>query len=282
VGTDLVIRNNGALAACSCGLYGLISSGGVAGKVEMYGNASSGDCNNAGADLVAGQCGAGAQGAFVGLWDVTALEDDNGQSDFSGIYLDSADFTETGTTTWSYTDDDDARGNHVRNGTYVINDVTQILTITFEGITVNQVYYEDSTAVEATYTFTNESEVVLSVDAAFSETLVTTGNAEVTLARRSVGVDEVLGLPISHRLSQNYPNPFNPATTISYALPRTADVALTVFDVLGREVRRLASGTKPTGTYEVTFDASGLPSGIYLYRLQAGDYVETKRMVVVR
>ena len=224
---------------------------------------------------------AGAQGTLVGLWDVTALEDDHGQSDFSDIYLDSADFTETGTTTWSYIDDDDGRGNHVRTGTYVINEVTRILTITFEGITVNQVYYEDSTAVEATYTFTNESEVVLSVDAAFSETLVATGNAEVTLTRRSVGLDEVLGLPVSHRLSQNYPNPFNPTTTISYDLPAASDVTLTVVDLLGRTIRELASGTQPAGTYQLSFDASGLPSGVYFYRLQAGDYSQTKRMVVV-
>jgi hypothetical protein len=89
-------------------------------------------------------------------------------------------------------------------------------------------------------------------------------------------------LPEEFRLHSNYPNPFNPTTTISYALPQAADVTLTVYDVLGRQIRQLASGTKSTGTYEVTFDATGLPSGVYFYRLQAGDYVETKRMVIVR
>jgi hypothetical protein len=89
-------------------------------------------------------------------------------------------------------------------------------------------------------------------------------------------------IPEGYRLSQNYPNPFNPVTTISYALPRAADVTLTVVDLLGRVVRELASGTKPAGTYEVSFDATGLPSGVYFYRLEAGDYVETKSLVLLR
>jgi hypothetical protein len=102
------------------------------------------------------------------------------------------------------------------------------------------------------------------------------------LSGRTVQNDRVAGHVTRFSLSQNHPNPFNPSTTISYSLPRTVEVTLTFFDVLGREVRQLASGIKPLGTYEVTFDATGLPSGIYYYRLRAGDYVETKRMVVVR
>lgn len=93
---------------------------------------------------------------------------------------------------------------------------------------------------------------------------------------------EARGLPEMYDLAQNYPNPFNPSTTISYELPRLSEVTLTVYDVLGRKVTVLASGTQPAGTYEVTFDATELPSGIYFYRLAAGDYVETKRMVVVK
>ena len=89
-------------------------------------------------------------------------------------------------------------------------------------------------------------------------------------------------IPGQYRLDQNYPNPFNPTTTISYNLPRAGKVTLRVYDVLGRQVRELASGTKPAGTYEVSFDATSLPSGIYLYRLRAGKYVETKRMVIVK
>ncbi len=96
-----------------------------------------------------------------------------------------------------------------------------------------------------------------------------------------VGVEDP-GLPSEYSLAQNYPNPFNPTTTISVALPAESDATLAVYDVLGREIRELASGRRPAGTYEIPFDAAGLPSGIYFYRLQAGDYVETKRMVLVK
>jgi len=90
------------------------------------------------------------------------------------------------------------------------------------------------------------------------------------------------GLPSRKMLSSVYPNPFRPSTTIYYALPGPADVTLRVYDVLGRQVRELDSGAKPAGSYEVTFDATGLPSGVYFYQLEAGGYVETKRMVVVK
>ncbi len=89
-------------------------------------------------------------------------------------------------------------------------------------------------------------------------------------------------LPQEIHLYQNYPNPFNPTTTISYELPQAADATLTVVDPLGRVVRELASGTQPAGRYEMSFDAAGLPSGVYLYRLKTTDNVETKRMVVVK
>ncbi len=102
---------------------------------------------------------------------------------------------------------------------------------------------------------------------------------EVTSTSVDEGPDE---LPSTPSLAQNYPNPFNPTTTISYAIPRADVVTLTVFDILGREVTVLVSGTNPAGHNEVTFDASTLPSGVYPYRLETGDFVNTKRLVVVR
>ena len=96
-------------------------------------------------------------------------------------------------------------------------------------------------------------------------------------------------LPEKFSLGQNYPNPFNPTTTIEYAVAGARgqgsgvrNVQLIVYDVLGREVAVLVNGVKPAGTYTVRFDASGLASGVYLYRLNAGGYTETKRMVVVK
>jgi len=89
-------------------------------------------------------------------------------------------------------------------------------------------------------------------------------------------------LPMSLSLHQNYPNPFNPMTTIAYELPHSSHVRLIVYDNLGREVQVLADGQQPAGRYTVAFDATGLGSGIYFYRLQAGDTIETRKMVLLK
>ncbi len=90
------------------------------------------------------------------------------------------------------------------------------------------------------------------------------------------------GFPKESHLSQNYPNPFNPTTTIQYDLPVAGFVTLKVFDVLGREVAVLVQENQKAGRYNVTFNAEGLPSGVYLYRLQAGEFVETKKLILLR
>lgn len=83
-------------------------------------------------------------------------------------------------------------------------------------------------------------------------------------------------------LYQNHPNPFNPMTTIRYEIPRSGVVSLKVYDVLGREVKTLVNEVKRIGRYEVRFDASGLASGVYFYRLQADSYTSVKKMLVLR
>ena len=90
------------------------------------------------------------------------------------------------------------------------------------------------------------------------------------------------GLPGDFTLSQNYPNPFNPSTTIRYALPARTRVTLTVFNTLGQQVATLAEGEMEAGHHDVTFDASKLASGLYLYRLRAGDYVQTRRLLLLK
>jgi len=83
-------------------------------------------------------------------------------------------------------------------------------------------------------------------------------------------------------LSQNYPNPFNPTTKIKYLIPEISFVRIKVYDVLGNEVVTLVNEEKPVGSYEIKFDGTGLTSGIYFSRLQAGSFVETKKMILIK
>ncbi len=89
-------------------------------------------------------------------------------------------------------------------------------------------------------------------------------------------------IPNGYSLSQNYPNPFNPATTISFDIPIKENVRLVVYDQLGREVRELVSETLSPGSYQYKFTANNLPSGLYYYTLQTGNYSQTKKMLLVK
>jgi len=89
-------------------------------------------------------------------------------------------------------------------------------------------------------------------------------------------------VPATYNLSQNYPNPFNPTTNISYTLPKTGNVKLVVFDILGREITTLVNGVKTAGTHVVNFNASNLSSGVYFYRIEASDFTATKKMMLVK
>jgi hypothetical protein len=97
-----------------------------------------------------------------------------------------------------------------------------------------------------------------------------------------VGVAERDELPRESRLEQNYPNPFNPLTTIQYGLPSRSHVTLTVFNTLGQQVAMLVEGEMEAGYHEVKFDASELSSGVYLYQLRAGAYIETRKLIHVK
>jgi hypothetical protein len=90
------------------------------------------------------------------------------------------------------------------------------------------------------------------------------------------------GVPGEFVLDQNYPNPFNPSTTIRYGLPTRSYVSLSVFNMLGQQVAELVRGEQEAGYHEAHFEANGLASGVYLYRLQAGGFIQTKRLVLVR
>ncbi len=95
-------------------------------------------------------------------------------------------------------------------------------------------------------------------------------------------VDQVSDLPTEYRLYSNYPNPFNPSTTIAYDLPSEANVALRVYDIMGREVSTIVNDYQPAGHHQVQFNANGLATGAYIYQLQAGSYTDRKRMMLVK
>jgi len=89
-------------------------------------------------------------------------------------------------------------------------------------------------------------------------------------------------LPTEYSLQQNYPNPFNPTTTINYSIPKSGFVKIIVYDVLGREVTIIVNENKPVGNYSVKFDAGKLSSGIYIYTIHANDFVQSKKMILMK
>ncbi len=89
-------------------------------------------------------------------------------------------------------------------------------------------------------------------------------------------------IPLSYKLSQNFPNPFNPRTEITYDIPKASQVELSVFDETGRELKKLVSGYKQPGSYKTAFDGSNYSSGLYFYRLEAGDFSQTRKMILIK
>jgi len=89
-------------------------------------------------------------------------------------------------------------------------------------------------------------------------------------------------IPKEYTLYQNYPNPFNPATTIKYDLPNAGDISLIIYDILGRRVKTLVNERQQAGKYEVRFDASNLASGVYIYQLITEEYVNAKKMILLK
>jgi hypothetical protein len=94
--------------------------------------------------------------------------------------------------------------------------------------------------------------------------------------------DEYSNIPVSFRLNQNYPNPFNPSTKISFSLENPGKTTLTIYNILGQKVATLLSQELSAGTHEVNFNASNLSSGVYLYRLDSGDFTAVKKMMIMK
>jgi len=97
-----------------------------------------------------------------------------------------------------------------------------------------------------------------------------------------VDVEEEEILPIVYKLEQNYPNPFNPSTIIKFAVPERSIVLIKIYDILGSEILTLVNEEMERGWYERVFNASGSASGMYIYRMQAGNYISTKKMLLIK
>jgi len=108
------------------------------------------------------------------------------------------------------------------------------------------------------------------------------GACENLLGSPLVGVDRDPPIPAEHALYQNYPNPFNPATTIEFQIPQAAPVRLEVFDLLGQKVATVVDEIVSAGVYRVPFVATDLPSGTYLYRLSAGNFIQTRKLTILK
>ncbi len=121
----------------------------------------------------------------------------------------------------------------------------------------------------------------------FSDSYIFAGTDNGHVYRRSYPLitsvdEETTQFPSDFKLSQNYPNPFNPVTKIEYQVAALNYVSLKVYDILGNEIAALVNGEIPAGKYEIEFDARNLPGGVYIYRIMAGKYQETKKMILLK
>ena len=106
--------------------------------------------------------------------------------------------------------------------------------------------------------------------------------AKMRVADRETSAETLLELPSGYKLHQNYPNPFNPVTNIGYSLPESGPVSLVLYNTLGQQVARLVDGSAEAGYHEVHFDAADLSSGIYIYRLEAGDFRANRKLLIIK
>ncbi|HCY76895.1 MAG TPA: hypothetical protein DHV28_13320 [Ignavibacteriales bacterium] len=128
----------------------------------------------------------------------------------------------------------------------------------------------------------NGDELVLTITGNLVDGTAIEGSDCVIIAGKKLNKDVTENVPEEYALFENYPNPFNPSTTINYQLADQGYVSLIVYDLLGREVATLVNEVKQSGYYQVEFNAADLPSGVYMYRIEAGSYVQTKKMMLLK
>jgi hypothetical protein len=168
-----------------------------------------------------------------------------------------------------------------RNGVFLLTDNSESWTSVNEGLLKDR---EDSTKYSFVYALGVSDKYLFAAPGNF---MMDCGTAGTGLWRRPlselVGVTkEGSDLPLEFTLSQNYPNPFNPSTTIRYQLPIRSIVTIKMYNILGKEITTLVNEKKDAGKYSINFNGSSLPSGVYFYRIQAGSFAETKKMMLLK
>ena len=156
---------------------------------------------------------------------------------------------------------------------------TWIAGVDFE----NDTFYSDSVTITG-YTLTNQTRIRFRLDASDDDDDIYLDEIRVSAVSEGLSTIDLANSdkPNSYVLAQNYPNPFNPTTIIHFSIPIGSLVSLKVYDLLGREVTELVNEKKQEGDYEFEFNGGNLSSGIYYYRLHAGDFVETKKFVLIK
>jgi len=135
---------------------------------------------------------------------------------------------------------------------------------------------------EVTSDSNGELWICIGTDSGFEATTTLYYSKIALTFNSTTGIDDNKNNPIEYLLYQNFPNPFNPTTTINYSLPKQCKVIIKIYDVLGREIETLVEDEQPGGYHKVEFDGSRLISGVYFYSMFADDYVDTKKLILIK
>ncbi len=172
----------------------------------------------------------------------------------------------------------------------LVNSLTNQVVGTFDNITYNKNNLEKFANIDYSVDCSGIASgeyylrLVTNVIGIANYTLANIFNDNTTLAKKNFNKVNFMGneIPITYELSNNFPNPFNPSTTIRYQIPQDGIVTLKIYDILGSEVATLVNEEKVAGKYEVNFNASSLASGVYIYKIQSGSFVNSKKMILLK
>lgn len=172
----------------------------------------------------------------------------------------------------------------------LVNALTNQVVGTFDNITYNKNNVEKYASIDYSVDCSGIAEgeyylrLITSVNGDALYTLSNIVNDNTILAKKNFNNVNFTGteIPANYALAQNFPNPFNPSTTIRYQIPQDGIVTLKIYDILGSEVATLVNEEKVAGRYEVNFNASSLASGVYIYKLQAGSFINSKKMILLK